>query len=156
MSVLLDTETLIAGLSSLSDQLEESDDPELLAQMIVRVRRLVAELREFAATVERRYAEIAPKAAEFAGIGLVEVKRETKRTAWQHDEILKRIVAMARDERAFDETTGEALEDEFSCLARVLSECARFEWRVTPLRARGLDPDEFCHTEYGKPAVKVA
>jgi len=32
-------------------------------------------------------------------------------------------------------------------VADLLLECARPEWRLTPLRERGLDPDAYCKVE---------
>lgn len=145
----------IAWLDLIVDGINESEDAgEIIATLKV-LKEMVAQTREAAAQIEARYVEIAPRKAEYPSIGVVEVKRSTSRTQWQHDEVLKRVVAAARDERLFDEESGEALEDEYVTLARVLGETARFEWRLLPLRARGIEPDDFCAVDYGKGSVKM-
>ena len=64
------------------------------------------------------------------------------------------LVALALDERKLDEETGE-YEPAWEAVARVLMECARPNWRVTPLRARGLSVDEFCHEEHDSYSVML-
>jgi hypothetical protein len=57
------------------------------------------------------------------------------------------VVARALDERQVDEATGE-YERESSAVARVLRECISLgAGKVTGLRARGIQPDEFCKEE---------
>lgn len=149
----LSTVDFIAGLDALGSDLAESEDPATIAQAIAQARELIRQIREFSAGLEIRYAEIAPKHLEVAGVGQVTVKHAVRRTQWDHPEILKRVVALARDEQMIDPDTGEVLEDPFSAAARVLSECASFSWKVTALRPRGIDPDEHCHTEFDHPTV---
>lgn len=152
----LSTVDFIAGLDALGTDLAESEDPATIAQAIAQARELIRQIREFSAGLEQRYCEIAPKVLDVAGVGRVEIKHDTRRSGWESEEILKRIVALARDERRYDLDTGEQLEDEFSCLARVLGEVARFEWRSTALRGHGIEPDDFCTVQYGRPTMKVA
>lgn len=89
------------------------------------------------------------------GVGAVEAKRGAKRTEWDHDALWRTVVARARDERAVDPDTGEVVESEGEAVGRVLAECARPAWRLTPLRDRGIDPDEYCHTQPGRISVVI-
>lgn len=85
----------------------------------------------------------------------IEIKTDVKRTGWQHDDLMRHVVSRAKDERVIDFTTGEALESEADAVVRILNECVRPNWKVTGLKALGLEPDEFCKVEYGAKSVKV-
>lgn len=89
------------------------------------------------------------------GVGWLEAKPATKRTQWDHDEVVRHVTARARDERQVDPETGE-YEPVEEAIVRVLRECAGIGyWKVTGLRARGLDPDEFCTVERGPRRVTI-
>lgn len=90
---------------------------------------------------------------EVDGIGVVEVKKRSDRKAWDHDRLTDLVVARAIDERVLDEETGE-YEREATAVAKALRDCAGISyWKVTGLRKRGIDPDEFCETTPGRVAV---
>lgn len=89
------------------------------------------------------------------GVGYVTRKPGTKRAKWDHDELVRRVVALARDERLVNADTGE-YEPVEDAVVRVLRECAGFSyWRVTALQPRGIDVDEFCETTYGPPRAVI-
>ena len=116
--------------------------------------RILCELRdwraELAAVAKQAETELLSLAGErrwvVEGLGEVGVRKQIKRTAWQNDELTRHVVALALDERVLDEETGE-YEAAHMAVARVLSECSRPSWRVTPLRSRGIQVDEFCREE---------
>lgn len=90
---------------------------------------------------------------EVDGIGIVEVKKGANRKAWDHDRLTELVTARALDERKLDENTGE-YERESEAVARALRDCAGFSyWKVTGLRKRGIDPDEYCETSPGRVSV---
>lgn len=91
---------------------------------------------------------------EVDGIGQVQVKRGTDRKEWDHDALIRLVVARGRDERRVDAETGE-YEPEGEAVARALMECARPSWRLTPLRDRGIDPDEYCASNPGRLSVVI-
>lgn len=71
----------------------------------------------------------------------LERSRSPKRTKWDSDDLLRAVL----DARLVDHDTGEVTE-------HTPSERITFVWnlgtpRVTAIRALGLDPDAFCHTE---------
>lgn len=152
---MVDIGPFVAWLDQIVEEVRVSEDAGMAVATLKSLREMTAQLRETASQVEARYVEIAPRKAEYPGVGVVEVKRQTTRTQWEHPEILKRVVAAARDERLVDEETGEMIEDEYTTLGRVLNEVARFEWRLVPLRARGIEPDDFCQVDYGKGSAKL-
>ncbi len=63
-------------------------------------------------------------------------------------------MSRALDERKLDELTGE-YDSEGAAVARVLEQCARPSWRLTPLRELGLDPDEWCEVEPDGWSIKL-
>lgn len=89
------------------------------------------------------------------GVGRVEVKRGANRKQWDHDALIRLVIARGRDERAVS-LDGEPLESEGEAVGRVLMECARPEWRLTPLRDRQIDPDEFCEVSPGRVNVVIS
>lgn len=124
------------------ETLTSPDDVAVALVELADVKRRAARAYDEA---ERRYLILAPeKRYEVPGVGLVEVSKRTKRTGWRHAELLPVLVARALDERQLDEESGE-YEREASAVARVLRECVSFgAGKVTGLRARGIQPDEFC------------
>jgi hypothetical protein len=126
-----------------------------LAVLLVALRDARGALADFAGQVERDLlAVMGERSIEVEGVGLVEAKKSTRRTKWQNHDLYVRVVARALDERKLDETTGE-YESEGTAVARVLEECARPSWRLTALRALGLDPDEWCDVDEGAWSIKL-
>jgi hypothetical protein len=75
------------------------------------------------------------------GVGVIRRHRKRSRTEWAKDDLLRAVL----DSRLVDPHTGEIADE--TPLDKV-----RHVWnlgapRVTALRDRGLDPDEFCRTE---------
>lgn len=117
------------------------------------VAEILAALRDIKQDAARAYDEVekallalmGERKLEVPGLGVIESKRKTKRNGWRHDELIPVLVARALDERVFDPGTGEAQERESETVARVLRECISFgAGKVTGLRARGIQPDEYC------------
>lgn len=119
-------------------------DRDELVRILVGVRERRAELAAFASEVE---ADLLAQAGERSwvvdGLGEVRVRKQTKRNEWDSEGLTRVLVARALDERILNEDTGE-YEASHEAVARVISECARPSWRLTPLRARGIQIDEFC------------
>ena len=81
------------------------------------------------------------KQTEVPGVGVFVLRAKKDRTQWDKDALLRDVL----DSRMVNETTGE-IE---SPLEKVLAVWNLPAPRVTALRARGLDPDDYCHTEFG-------
>lgn len=121
--------------------------------------------RELASLIHDLEQELLPLANERRFVvegydGEVEVKRNIKRTAWRHDELLPVVIALIMDEPAtiFDPETGELLPYTQIGLnvARRLRECVGFgAGKVGGLRPIGLDPDEFCTVTEDGYSVKI-
>ena len=119
-------------------------DPEELAQLVQDLKGWKKSLSVIERDARSGYVTSAgERRMSFEGAGTFEVMKKTKRTGWQTDELWKRVVARARDERKVDHETGE-MEDPVETISRVLFACLNPSWRLEPLRALGIDPDEFC------------
>lgn len=135
----------------IGDELEMIGPDLTLDQSVALLQGVRAERRELSVIergLEQVVVELAGKARKFnvEGVGAVEVRKKTNRTKWDNHSLYKVVVARALDERILDETTGD-YEPEGQAVARVLEECARPSWRLTPLRARHITVDEYCETE---------
>jgi hypothetical protein len=93
------------------------------------------------------------------GLGEVEIKRRTKRTAWRHDELLPVVVARIMDEPTTlydDDGTLLPYAQIGHNVASRLRECIGLgAGKVTGLRAMGIQPDEFCKEEADGYAVQL-
>jgi hypothetical protein len=153
MGIVTDNEWLVDELGKYADRIsswltttppETNDDT---VRLLVAVRDLRTDLAFVASELERDLLKNNPP-KRFAVDGAeVEIKKSTTRNKWQNDDLMKVVVARALDERAMDPETGEMLEPGWQTVARVVSDCMRPSWRLTPLRSRGIDPDEFCSVE---------
>lgn len=132
-----------------------------LVHLLVEIRKVRAQLAEFADTVTKDLlAHADAKRFVVDGIGEVEIKKSTKRTQWRHDELLPAVIARVMDEHEtlYDRETAELLpyvQIGHNLTAR-LRECVSFGGgKVTGLRGIGLDPSEFCHQEDDGWGVKI-
>jgi sugar diacid utilization regulator len=144
-------------LFDLSDIIDAADTAtaDELVRALVRIREWRAEFAALAADLERKLTEKVGRGSFVVeGVGEVKVATDTKRRAWDNEGLTRVVVARALDERIVDESTGE-YEAAHAAVARVMSECARPSWRVTPLRARGIDETEFCEVEFGALTVRL-
>lgn len=132
-------------------------DPFVLADLLASCRDMKQDLARVYDEVESLFLPLAgEKKLEVPNLGVVEIKSSPKRTQWRHDELIPVIVARALDEREYDPETGEALEREAVTVARVLRECISFgAGKVTGLRARGIQPDEYCTEDEVHYSVKL-
>lgn len=128
---------------------------DALVKRLVDIRDERADLAVRASEIEQQLIEAAPsKKFVVDGVGEVQIRRSLRRTDWDSEGLTRVVVAYALDERVLNEATGE-YEAAHEAVARVMSECARPSWRVTPLKDRGIDPDEFCHTEPQAASVQL-
>jgi hypothetical protein len=127
---------------------KELDDPPNLASLLADLADLRRAVSEAYKAVEQQYVATAgEKKMEVPGLGLVEIKKNTTYRQWQHDPLWARVSALALDERKLDPETGELLEREAETVARILRDCCTPSWKVTGLRAHGIQVDEFCEVE---------
>lgn len=83
------------------------------------------------------------------GVGTFVRHVKKDRTRWDKDDLLRAVL----DSRIVDETTGEIADP--TPLDKVLHVWNLGAPRTTALKARGIDPDEFCHVERGGYTIEV-
>lgn len=145
---------LLVLIERLGIEARDLTDVGDLAHLLLVVRRGMKALGRLEDDIEDAlYLAIPGKSTEVEGVGLVEKKRGGYRKTWDHDALLRLVTARARDERRFDEATGE-YEAEAEAVSRVLSACAGIGyWRVGALTERGIDADEYCERVEGRPSI---
>lgn len=77
------------------------------------------------------------------GAGVFEKHRKADRKGWDKEDLLRAVL----DTRIVDPDTGEVLDP--NDLDKVLRVWNLGAPRITALRERGIDPEEFCTVEYG-------
>lgn len=157
---------MTASVEVLTDHLSlsyASDDPgdhldiERALRDLHELRQVITALRMWEGLLTDWIADyLGRNTMDLDGVGHVEVKHGANRKEWDNDALWRLVVARARDERKIDPETGEALESEGEAVGRVLGECMRPSWRLTPLRERDIDPDEYCQVSPGKTSVVIS
>ena len=152
-------DTLRIALNDFASAVGEINAPQVLASYL-------ADLRDHRQDVGRVYDEVeralifcaGDKKLEVEGVGLVEIKSSVRRTGWQHDDLFRSVVARIIDTPGvfYDEDgtslyPAQAAANVVERLREVLSP----SWKVTGLRALGLDADEFCETDEKHYSVKL-
>lgn len=138
------------SLRDISAELDGIVDRDTLASLLMDLRDLKKQTDEvFKQTEARLLNEAGEKAFDIPMLGRFEVRKVNKRTGWAHDLLVPVLVQKANEERRFNGESGE-VEPEGHAVARVLRECISFgAGKVTGLRARQIQADEFCTVEDG-------
>ena len=151
---------ILAALRRFFDALDaeadrHADDPVATAQALARMEALLADVRY----VRDRLKTLTASALQaerirrltVSDIVTVEGTTEVKRSGWEHTRLLTTVL-VGQAHRLINVESGEVMTAEES--AALLLEMFRPEWKLTPLKEMGLDPDEFCQVETdddGKP-----
>ena len=127
---------------------EHRGDPVATGQALARVEALLADVRSVRDSLKSLTAsalhESRVRRLTISGVTTLEGTTEVKRTDWQHGALLTRCLD-ARGLRLLSTETGEVMPSEDA--AAVVLELLRPEWKLTPLRALGIDPDDYCTVE---------
>jgi hypothetical protein len=131
------------------------NDPVALAQSLARLEALVADVRYVRDTVKALAAESlqAEKVRRFTvqGVITLEGTTEVKRSGWRHADLLADMLDSS-SLALLKTATGELTSGPEA--AEILLEWFRPDWKMTPIKAAGLDPDMYCEVatdEEGKP-----
>ena len=136
-------------------------DPIATAQALARIEALLADVRYLRDRLTKVTAE-SLKAMEIrrltvSEVTTVEASNETKRSEWQHEKLLTRLLEQHGFKRGVvSPDTGERMD--LVDLVALLLGWFRPEWRLTGVRESLVDPDDYCTVERdddGKP-VKTA
>ena len=126
---------------------------EDLRPLVVRYQEIataIAELEKERGELETAIAAAMGDSEETAveGIGLVQVERPVRRSAWKSDD-LRRVVL---DSRRVDEN-GEAVDE--TPVDKLLHVWSLGAPRLTALREREIDPDDYSESKAGSPKIKI-
>lgn len=141
-------------------QLAEAGDWEALAWALSAVRALARDLRTLErATVEDVATTLPEKRVTIDGLGTVERRKASVRRAWQSEDLFRSVLARA----LVDEDTGEILAGSTLEVAETIGSevlacmpvTPSMGWRLTALRARGMDPEDWCETTPGPASITI-
>lgn len=159
---------------------EQADDPGVLAALVLGLEEMQ---REVHAWVHEAKQLLVPHVREHGIDGVLDLSTEAGATVvvrgsasrknWDSDRLFTLIVQRALEALAADGATIQAVDPDTGEVTEVLDpdrvavavayhlhECLPVTpsvgWRVTALRARGLDPATFCDEEWKPPTVTVS
>lgn len=147
-----DVRILTETVNSLDDNVGELDpEPMLYSNLIAfaAIEEARKNLAVVAHDLEQKLAKVMPKQLVVDGAGTFECHKKKARTAWDKDDLLRAVL----DTRLVNKDTGEVKEE--TPLEKVLAVFNLPSPRLTALRDRGLDPDEYCHTEDTGYAIRL-
>lgn len=123
------------------------NDPITNVQALAKLEALLADIRYLRNTVQGFVARAMQvqriRVLTVEHVVTVEASTEAKRSGWKHDKLLGAVFS-ALGIRALTKD-GEVLDAE--ALAALVLVFMRPEWRLTPLRDAGIDPDGYCTME---------
>lgn len=145
--VKLISETVQELLKAIEDEHVDLDQGLVCWNIIEESRKALAVAGEVLAA---RMAEAMPdKQHTIMGVGTFEKHRKTSRTKWDVEDLRRAVL----DTRRVNPNSGEVVEE--TPLEKVLEVWNLGVPRITAVRGRGLDPDEFCRVEKGAMTLQL-
>lgn len=144
---------IVAALRRFFSLLEEEahhhrGDPVATSQALARMEALLADVRSVRDSIKTIAAEAI--AAErirrltISGVCTLEGTTEIKRSGWRHAELMTQMLK-ANSLSLINTEDGEIISGEDA--ASKLLEWMNPSWKMTAIKANGLDPDAFCEVE---------
>jgi len=150
-----------SALAAQTAMLGAAADLPGLAALLAAVRRARATLAFLESEVETAVAGLmASNVVTIPEVGVLERRGGRKRTEWDHARLASLLAVRVADQRRVDPDTGEILPRPPGRLAQdVVDEllaCAGVSyWKVGELRARKVDPADFCEEGPGRQTVGI-
>ncbi len=149
----LDTlrQTIARMVDEIAD-LEAEGDYVSLGHGLCSLDTLARDFSALKRETEQALARVMPsKKVELPGV-VLERRKSTKRSEWQHDELLPVVLRRLLT----DPETGETLPlATLNGLAERIRSVLTPSWKVTGLRDCGLDPSEWCREDEGAVSVQL-
>ena len=121
------------------------DDPIAMVNALARMEALLADVRTVTATIRgyaaEALAEYRIRRMTIDGLATVEGTSSAERTNWQHTELLAQMMHHHFGAQLIDTASGVTYSPEE--MTEIILEWFRIEWRLTPIRNAGLDPDDY-------------
>lgn len=134
---------------------QHKDDPVAMVNALARMEAVLADVRAVTATIRKHAAEALAanhvRRMTIDELATVEASSASERTDWQDRDLMVSMLLRALPPLV-DSVTGEMVFAE-DIADKVLS-WVRVQWRLTPIRDAGLDPDDYSTQptdEDGKP-----
>lgn len=139
--------------------LADAADWETLSWGLDRLKTITAELRDLAKAVEADVANLLPGKQTVEGLGTIEVRHSTIRRNWDSTGLAKSLAARALVDPATGEMIAGTATEAAEAVLSELSACAPFTgsmgWRVSALRDRGYEVDEWCEVDGSRTSVQI-
>lgn len=149
MSLATDVRALVEACNDVDRlHLEPDLDRNLICLAMIRDARQTLMYAE--RELENKLAsQMDEKRVVVDGVATFERRKKKTRTAWDTDDLLRAVL----DTRVVNEETGEIADE--TPLDKVLATWNLGAPRVTVLKARGLDADQFCHAEPAGYSIQI-
>lgn len=120
-------------------------DRETAAELALTVREIADTYRAAAERLDERICALSEPGDTFT-VGAVAVtpRRSARRTGWDNDALVRAVL----DSRLVDRETGEIVDESPADRLRACFNLSGSNVRLTALKARRIDPDELCSTEW--------
>lgn len=135
----------------------EEGDVECLARLYDYLDQLKARLGTIHSAVAAKLAEVMPHTLELDGLPVMERRQGKERKKWESPELLHRLIRDTLDPDRTGElpAAAEAIDAVEKVVLETMPVTPSMGWRVTALKARGIDPDEWCETAPGRTTVQI-
>jgi hypothetical protein len=132
-------------------------DVEVLAHLFEYLDTLKTRLSVIHGEVMARLAEVMPHTLELDGLPVMERRVGKDRKAWQSSDLLHHLIRDTLDPNRTGEIpdAGEAIQLVETVVLETMPVTPSMGWRVTALKARGVDPDEWATVTPGRVTVQI-
>lgn len=151
---------LMGGVAHIADQVADGPLPEgfdALAKELLQVRIIRSRFSDYERRLEKAMDECRPnQITRVEGVGTIERRPGSTNEKWEDAAVALALLKQTREENV-DFSTGEMQMPSDEALLNAFLTCASISrWRVTELKGRGIDPNEFRTKEPGRVKFTIA